>query len=232
MAKIAKLPISMTNREILLGLGYAVIDLFFLPAILNTMNQQLLRPLSGAWLNFLYFSLNFVFLLTIFSRFLRRSVAYCGKHIGNFFTAAVTGFVGYWLCNVALSFLILLIFPDYANPNDGSIADMVSGNFAIMAIGSALFVPIAEELIHRGLVFGLIARKNRLFGYAVSTLFFAAIHVIGYIGFCSQRDLLLALIQYLPAGLILGWAYEKSGTIFAPIAIHMVVNAMGIYAMR
>ena len=102
----------------------------------------------------------------------------------------------------------------------------------IMAVGAVLLVPMAEELIHRGLIFGTLARPNRFFGSAVSAVFFAAIHVIGYIGFCSNRDLLLALIQYLPAGIVLGWAYEKSGTIFTPIAIHMMVNAMGIYAMR
>ena len=232
MAKFAKLPISMTQKEILLGFGYAVIDLFFLPAILNAMNGQLIHPLSGAWLNFLYFALNFVFLFAIFSRFLKRSIVFCGKHLLDVCIAALAGFGGYWLCNVAFSFVILVLFPDYANPNDGSIADMASGNFMIMAVGAVLLVPMAEELIHRGLIFGTLARKNRFLGYAVSAVFFAAIHVIGYIGFCSNRDLLLALIQYLPAGIVLGWAYERSGTIFTPIAIHMMVNAMGIYAMR
>ena len=109
---------------------------------------------------------------------------------------------------------------------------MVSGNFLIMAVGSVLFVPMAEELIHRGLIFGTCARHNRFLAYALSTAFFAAIHVVGYIGICTERDLILAFVQYLPAGLILAWAYERSGTIFAPIAIHMVINAMGIWAMR
>ena len=232
MAKFAKLPIPMTGKEILLGFGYAVIDLFFLPNILNAMNGQLIHPLSGAWLNFLYFSLNFVFLFAIFSRFLKRSLAYCGKHLGDFLLAALAGFSGYWLCNVALSFIILIFFPNFTNPNDGSIADMASGNFMIMAVGAVVLVPAAEELIHRGLIFGTLAKKSRFWGYVVSAAFFAVIHVIGYLGDCSYENLVLAFIQYLPAGIVLGWAYEKSGTIFAPIVIHMVFNAMGIYAMR
>lgn len=232
MAKIAKLPISMTGKEKLLGFGYAVIDLFFLPTLLNAMNAQLINPLSGAWINFLYFSLNFLFLFAIFSRFLKRSLGFAGKHMGDFLLAALAGFGGYWLSNIVLSFLITKFFPDFANPNDGSIAVMVDGNFAIMAVGAVVFVPMAEELIHRGLVFGNLARKSRAAAYIVSAAFFAAIHVVGYIGVSSQLHLLLAFVQYLPAGLLLAWAYERSGTIFAPIAIHMVINAMGIWAMR
>ena len=232
MAKIAKLPIPMTGMEKLLGFGYAVIDLFFLPALLNTLNAQLINPLSGAWINFLYFSLNFVFLFAIFSRFLKRSLGFAGKHMGDFLLAALAGFGGYWLSNIVLSFLILKFFPNYANPNDGSIAVMVDGNFAIMAVGAVIFVPMAEELIHRGLVFGTIAKKSRTAAYIVSAAFFAAIHVVSYIGTTDHLQLALAFVQYLPAGLLLAWAYERSGTIFAPIAVHMVINAMGIWAMR
>lgn len=232
MAKIARLPIPMTTQEKVLGFGYAIIDLFFLPAMLNTLNSQLIRPLSNAWINFLYFALNFVFLLAIFCRFLKRSGGFARKHAGDLLLSCLAGFSGYWLSNMALSFAISKLFPSFSNPNDGSIAIMVSGNFTAMAVGAVLFVPMAEELIHRGLVFGSLAKKSRFLAYAISAAFFAAIHVVGYIGLCSQTDLIISFVQYLPAGLILAWAYEKSGTIFAPIVIHMVINAMGIYAMR
>ena len=40
-------------------------------------------------------------------------------------------------------------------------------------------------------------------------------------------------VAYTPySGISLGWAYHKSGSIFAPILIHAAVNAMGIAAMR
>ncbi len=232
MAKTLKFPISMTNRERTLGFCYAAIDIFLLPALLNALNAQLIRPLSGAWLNFLYFALNFVFLFAIFSRFLKRSLSFTGKHSGDLVVAVIAGFGLYWLSNVLLSFVILQLFPDYANPNDGSIADMASSHFVLMAVGAVLLVPMAEELVHRGLIFGTLAKKSRLAAYIVSTLFFSAIHVAGYIGLFGSTDLILAFVQYLPAGLILGWAYERSGSIFAPMVIHTAVNTMGIYAMR
>jgi len=232
MAKSVRLPITMTDREKLLGFGYAAVELFLLPSLLNSMNAMLVRPLSDAWINFLYFSLNFLFLSAIFHRFLKRSIVFAGKSITQLFGAAFLGFVAYWVANLALSFCILKLFPDFSNPNDGSIAEMTGGNFPIMAIGTVLFVPMAEELVHRGLIFGLLLPKSKAAAYLISAAFFAAIHVIGYWGMADQTTLLLAFIQYLPAGLVLGWAYEKGGTIFAPMVIHAVINAMGIWAMR
>ena len=232
MAKSVRLPITMTDREKLLGFGYAAIYLFLLPSLLMGMNALLARPLSAAWINFLYFALNFVFLWAIFHRFLKRSIAFGGKNITQLFGAAFLGFIAYWVANFALSFCILQFFPDYSNPNDGSIAEMTGGNFPMMAIGTVLFVPMAEELIHRGLVFGLLLPKSKTAAYLVSAALFAAIHVVGYAGLVDRTSLVLAFLQYLPAGLVLGWAYEKGGTIFAPMVIHAVINAMGIWAMR
>ena len=83
-----------------------------------------------------------------------------------------------------------------------------------------------------GLVFGLLLPKSKTAAYLVSAALFAAIHVVGYAGSVDLTSLVLAFIQYLPAGLVLGWAYEKGGTIIAPMVIHMAINAMGIWAMR
>ena len=44
--------------------------------------------------------------------------------------------------------------------------------------------------------------------------------------------LALCLLQYLPAGLCLAVAYEKSDSILCPILMHTVINAIGVYAMR
>ena len=44
--------------------------------------------------------------------------------------------------------------------------------------------------------------------------------------------LLLCFCQYIPAGICLGWAYAKSGTIWCPVLIHMTVNQIGMLFMR
>ena len=84
----------------------------------------------------------------------------------------------------------------------------------------------------RGLVFGALHPRSRMLAYIVSTLFFSFIHVMGYIGSFSASVLLLCFLQYIPAGVMLAWAYEYSGSILAPILIHTAVNAIAIFSVR
>jgi len=44
--------------------------------------------------------------------------------------------------------------------------------------------------------------------------------------------LFLCFLQYLPAGFALAFCYRRSGSIFAPILVHMVVNQTGMLLMR
>ena len=157
---------------------------------------------------------------------------YAGKHSRNFLLAAVPGFCLYWIVTFLLGLVIRQLIPDYTNLNDNSISQMAAGNFPIVALGTALFVPVVEETLHRGLVFGALHKKHPVFAYVFSTLLFAFIHVAGYLGSYSAPALIAATVQYLPAGLILAWAYRYSGSIFAPIVIHVAINTVGLWLMR
>ena len=35
-----------------------------------------------------------------------------------------------------------------------------------------------------------------------------------------------------PAGIALGWTYEKANTIWAPICLHMIINALAFGVMQ
>ncbi len=232
MANAKKLPITLTDREIALGYVYLVVDFLFLPLMLNTFNSILTHPLNAAWTNFLYFFFNFLFLCLIFQKYLKKSFIHAGKNTLRFLLYSILGFAVYQLCNFLLSYVIVRLYPAFANMNDASISHMLTDNFVIMSIGTIFFVPVAEELIHRGLIFTSMYRKSPAAAYIFSTIFFAAIHVIGYVGTADRMTLLFSLIQYIPAGLILAKAYEKSGCILVPMLIHASVNAMGIFALR
>ena len=58
------------------------------------------------------------------------------------------------------------------------------------------------------------------------------IHILGYIGVYSPLEIVMAFLQYLPAGLCLAWTYTKAQTIFAPIMVHSLVNAIAIGLLR
>ena len=82
------------------------------------------------------------------------------------------------------------------------------------------------------MVFGGLYNRRPVMAYVLSTVCFSAIHVVGYIGLFSWDILALCFLQYLPAGIALGWAWTQSGSILAPVAMHILINAIGILAMR
>ena len=232
MSKPAKPAVTMHKKEQVWGFAYLLAELFLLPVALQELNELLPAPLPAYWLNFLYFSLNFIFVCFLFRHFLKHSLIQAGKNAEDFLMVTFSGFGIYYLANMVLSFAIRMLAPDFANLNDGIIAQQSQGNFFIMALGTAILVPVAEELLHRGLVFGSLYGKNRWFAYIFSSALFSGIHILGYIGVYSLPHLLIAFVQYLPAGLILAWAYRKCGSIFSPILIHAAVNTVALAALR
>ena len=227
-----KLSISMTRKETLLGWSYLLLSMFVLPSLLTLGSTLLPTPLSEAQLNIVYFFLNFLCVVLIFRRFLLASVKVLFRTPWRCLRYAALGFVLYYGAMLLISNIIVRIYPDFSNVNDATIGQMSQENYALMAFCTVFLVPITEETFYRGLFFQGLQRKSRFLAYLISTLVFAAIHVMGYIGLYDFKTLLLCFIQYLPAGIALNWAYEKADTIAAPILMHITINQIGISAMR
>lgn len=64
--------------------------------------------------------------------------------------------------------------------------------------------------------------------YALSTAAFCLVHVAGYVGQTELLSLAILALEYIPAGIALAWAYEKADTIFAPVLMHSLINALSI----
>lgn len=220
----------MTAGEVRFGFAYLLLQQFVLPLLLPLINGYLPSPLSAGMLNFVYFSLNFVCILAIFHGFLRKSLA--AIRLVPFFRAVGYGFLLYYAASMVVTALILRIDPSFSNINDAGISGLLREKFAMIAVGTVLLVPTVEETLFRGLIFGNLLKKNRKLAYLVSVAAFSAIHVAGYIGSASPLTLALCFLQYIPAGVWLARAYVTADTIFAPILIHTIVNAIGILAMR
>ena len=128
--------------------------------------------------------------------------------------------------------VIGLLVPGFSNYNDSAIAVMGQENRLLVIIGTVLLVPPVEECFFRGLIFRNLYGKSHWVAYLVSMLAFALIHILGYAGQYTPLEILMALLQYLPAGLCLAWSYTKADTIFAPIAIHATVNCITLTSWR
>ena len=226
------LSVAPTSQETVWGAIYMAFELLALPGLLNWFNRQMTYPLVDAELNFIYFLMNFLAILWIFRDYLGRSAAQVRRRPFDFIQAVILGAVAYFACVWAMEKLMRLAFPGFTNYNDKAIAALRQGNYFLTLIGTVILVPPVEECFFRGLIFRNLYGKSRVAAYVVSILAFAVIHIIGYIGAYSPLELLLAVLQYLPAGLWLAWAYTKSDTVFTPIVIHGLINYIGIYRLR
>ena len=232
MSKRHSIGTYMNSQETLSGFVYLAFQLIFLPSVLQFFNSQLGHALNSAELNFVFYLVNFMAMLLIFHDYLGRSFTQVTQHPAYFCQAFVLGLAAYYACFYVTDRLVSLLVPGFSNYNDESIAAMSSGNYFLMFVGTVILVPPYEECIYRGLIFRNLYGKSRWAAYIVSILAFAVIHIIGYIGRYSPLELVMAFLQYLPAGLCLAWCYTKADTIFAPILVHAAINFITIHGLR
>lgn len=227
-----RLSLWMTRRELLWGFGYFLFYLMVLPSMLELLFSLLSWDYNSTQghlrLSLLYHGINFLAMLLIFHRFLGKSLAAVKKRFWGFVQAVILGWVLYQAATSSIMLLCRLVKPDLQNLNNAFFADQARTNFTLTAIATVFLAPPVEECLFRGLLFSTIHQKSRFLAFAVSALAFALVHVSGYLSYYGALGSLLLLLQYLPAGLALGWAYEKADTILAPMVIHMVINAISM----
>ena len=226
------LTIPITRNETVYGWLYMAFELLLLPSLLHGVNGSLAVPFTEAALNFIYFIVNFISIVWIFRRFLGRSLRKVRQHPAYFCQAVILGLAAYYACKALLDVLIPWIHPGFRNLNDEGILSMARNNRFLMTVGTVLLVPTVEECLYRGLIFRRLCDVSPWAGYLVSMLAFALIHIIGFVGVYSPMDLLVCLLQYLPAGLCLAWCYKKADTIYASILVHSLINLRSLMLMR
>lgn len=219
-------------QETVGGFCYLAFQLLLLPELLTLLNTHLSAPLREAEMNFVFYMINFIAVLLIFHDFLGSAATQAVRHPAYLCQAVILGLAAYYACMLATNWAIGLLVPDFSNYNDSAIAVMRQENRLLVIIGTVLLVPPVEECFFRGLIFRNLYGKSHWAAYLVTMLAFALIHILGYVGQYTPLEILMAVLQYLPAGLCLAWSYTKADTIFAPIAIHATVNFITLTSWR
>jgi membrane protease YdiL (CAAX protease family) len=126
------------------------------------------------------------------------------------------GYLVYWVFAVCFALLV-------TSPNQEDIAKELGSDTGVLgAIASGLLVvvaaPVSEEVFFRGFMFaGLRARMP--FGLAAS--------ITGVIfGLSHSPTGITAVPQLTVLGLVLAWLYEKTGSLWPPILVHLTNNAI------
>ena len=84
----------------------------------------------------------------------------------------------------------------------------------LMAFAAVIVAPICEEIVFRGYLY---PASKKFAGPWVAAIFTALF-------FASAHGSLVALLPLFIFGLVLAYAYEKTGSLWAPIAIHLCFN--------
>jgi membrane protease YdiL (CAAX protease family) len=223
---------ALSRREKYIGTLYLAFQWILLPTLLRLIAEAFGIATSGTLINVLYFAINFICCIAIFGNLLKQSFCQSRENPERLLFGAAVGFGVHRVASIVVSLFTALLLPDFVNLNDESLVSILGDYPVLMMISTAFLAPVAEELFYRGLVFGWLREKNVTLAYILSALIFASLHVMQYIGIYSPLQVVVALVRYLPAGIIFAWAYQYSGSIFAPILIHAVNNLLAILIVR
>ena len=225
-AKSRSLGPGLSTAEQVAGFCYLPFYMILLPLGLSWLSGLLDLRLTDVQINVAYFIINCVMIWIIFHNFLLRS--FRSIRFWELVQALILGFCLYYAGKFLLGLVLQLLKLSVTNFNDETVTGLISQNRLVMLVCTVFLAPIVEETLVRGLLFGVIRRQNRILAYAVTILFFCVMHIWQYLSVYDVRDVLLAGLQYIPAGIALGWTYEKSNTVWAPIGLHMVINAISM----
>ena len=222
----------MTKTEGVIGWVYVFVHVFAMTYILSALNTYVFPAmgfqLNNGYLNLLYYGIGFVFLLTTLFKFMKQSFADLCSNVLDTLIGVGAGYILYILLSYAVNSFLGLFLTDLTNPNSSAVATETRLNPNTMLAIGVLLAPIVEEILFRGVVFGTLRKKSRLLAYAVSSVLFSIYHLWSYLIYSFNPVLLLFLVQYVPAGIVLAWSYERGRNVWCPVFLHMLINYISI----
>lgn len=129
----------------------------------------------------------------------------------------------YWVYGlIAMSILNLLITFFTTNDipeNEKLVRELLEKMPLYMFFSTVIVAPITEEIIYRKTVKGFLIDKHVYI--VMSGFIFGLAHVVN-----SFKDItdFLFILPYGALGLVFAYIYDKTKTIFAPIAFHLIHN--------
>ena len=220
----------MTRTQVILGWLYLLVHVFVLPELLALYGRYTPDAFSDATANLVYYGVGFVFCLTVMFSFLRGGFDVMLDNLRRSVGSLLLGFLLDYALSGAAALVLLLAEDALANPNQEGIieAAMSDGGGAVKA-ATIFLVPVVEEVLFRGVVFGSVRTRSRGWAFVVSAVLFALYHIWRYA--LADPSMLIYAVQYLPISIVLAWIYERSGTIWPGVFFHMGINAMSFYVM-
>lgn len=230
-----KLGVSFTKGEKIGGwiflLFYAVLLGWIFAVIQAYAKARLDFIISDTFVLLLNYYVSFFAIIIIFKRFLKESLYYFVKNLWACIQAVVLAGFMYFVLTYIAGVLIYDYMGNVVNPNDAEVTKLMLQDSKAMIVCAIFLAPLIEEVLFRGLIFGSIHKKSRIIAHIANCLIFGIFHIWQFA--LSQMDwtVLLYALQYIPGSIALAWCYEKSGSIWSPVFLHMSFNAMTLFVL-
>lgn len=225
MAKVRyDIGVKMTKLQTVLGWLYLPFFVLLTSLGILFLAGLLQQTLDDYTLNLIYMSVNLVFVLLVYHRFLLKSFRGFTENFWHFIQTLILGFALYYVLALVLTAPLTIMGDTPAN--NKVVESLLGQNQTVMILFTVVAAPIVEETLFRGVVFGTVHKSSRILAYVASVLLFTAIHVWQHAASMNIGMLLANCAAYIAPSVALGWTYEKSGTILCPIVLHMIINAL------
>ena len=217
----------MTASERSRGLVFFALYLLVFP-YLNAWAQRVIsgegEPLV-AEANVLYYTLLFTLSLLLFWSFLKKDFVELLSWLPENLFGVAVGLLAAGGLHLLVS---RLPFP-VSDPIGAQYAAEYAAAPVPTLVLVLLLIPLVEEVLFRGVLFGNLRGYSRVLAYLVCVPFYALALVWRYaLDFSDPRYLLLGLL-YLPMSLALTWCYDNGGSVWSGVVLHGALNGIILF---
>ena len=214
----------MSRRQTVIGLVYlpihAVLLSLLLPKVFESLGVE-----NMDIMNMVYYGIGVLVCFVCFWSFLREGYDGLLDKLGFCLVSFMMALGLDYLLSYAVS-MILAGFSSAEASADVDLSEIAIVSSGVIRAAGIFMVPIVEEVLFRGVVFGSLHKKGRLMAYAVTIALFAVAHTWQYVAASGDWGYWVYALQYIPFGIAACWLYERTNTIWLPIGFHMMINAM------
>lgn len=219
--------IRLTASERLRGWIFFALYVFVFPFLMAWVQRAFPTEWPVAEASVVYYLLVGVLLFLLLWNFLRENFSLLLDWLPENLAALVTGLAG----AVVLYLLVMLIPYPVDNPNTASYAvEYLLAPQATLVI-LVVLMPLAEEILFRGLLFGCVRGYSRTLAWVLSIVLYCVYCVWQFVFSYGSFDLryLTLMLQYLPMAAALTWCYDMGGSIWSPVLLHAILNALTLF---
>lgn len=167
-----------------------------------------------------YYVFLFTLALLVFWSFLRRDFADLLDWLPENLFGIAVGLAG----TLLLRYLLTLLPLPVSDPVPCQYAVQFALAPAPTLVLTLLLIPVVEECLFRGLIFGSIRQYSLPLAYGVSVLGYALASVWRYALETGDPRYLLLIVLYLPASAALTWCYDNGGSVWGAVILHSAVD--------